>query len=286
MPPRFPDNASQDYARVAAAIEFLEANAGAQPALEAVAAHLGLSAPHAQRVFQRWAGISPKRLLQLLTLDHARELLARGTPVLETALEAGLSGPGRLHELFVTLEAMSPGEYRLGGAGLAIRAGFAASPFGRVFLAATARGVCGLGFCDPEDDAAVEADLRRRWPRAAWTRDDAASAALARRIFAGEGARGPLAVLVRGTNFQVQVWRALLAIPEGAATSYAAVAARAGRPAAVRAAAGAVGDNPVAWLIPCHRVLRTGGAPGGYRWGLARKRAMLAWEAARHAPPP
>jgi AraC family transcriptional regulator, regulatory protein of adaptative response / methylated-DNA-[protein]-cysteine methyltransferase len=281
---------ASDYARIAAAIRYLQERATDQPRLEDVAAHVGLSPFHLQRVFQRWAGISPKRLLQLLTVEHAKTLLGAAAPVLEASLAAGLSGPGRLHDLFVVLEAATPGEYKSGGAGLVIRHGWHDTPFGRALIAVTERGVCGLAFADEDGcgAAATLADLRARWPRAIWIDDTRATSPVVRRLFGcvshpttGTPAPAPLAVLVRGTNFQVQVWRALLRIPEGSVTTYEAVAAAVGRPAAVRAAAGAVGDNPVAWLIPCHRVLRKSGALGGYHWGLERKQALLAWEAAQ-----
>ena len=267
-----------DYTRIAAAIRFLEEPRDAAPSLDEVARHVGLSSFHLQRLFQRWAGISPKRFAQFLALSRAKSLLAASTPVLETAHAVGLSGPGRLHDLFVTLEAVTPGEYRLGGAGVEIRFGRCASPFGCALLAATPRGVCGLAFCDDDQEREAVEELRGHWPRATWTRDDRAIAPLAARIFGGVRAREPLAVVVRGTNFQVQVWEALLRLPPASVTSYEAIATAAGRPAAIRAAAGAVGDNPIAWLIPCHRVLRKSGALGGYRWGLDRKRTMLAWE--------
>lgn len=278
---------TSDYARIAAAIRYLQQNTLAQPRLEDVAASVGLSPFHLQRLFQRWAGISPKRLLQLLTLEQAKAMLAAARPVLETALAAGLSGPGRLHDLFVELEAATPGEFKSGGEGLSIEYGWHETPFGRALFAVTERGLCGLAFSDGESsDALIFADVRSRWPRAAWKPEPRATAPVARRLAAFARSRGgagsaPFAVLVRGTNFQVQVWRALLRVPEGSVTSYEALAAAVGRPSAVRAAAGAVADNPVAWLIPCHRVLRKSGALGGYHWGTERKGALLAWEAAR-----
>ncbi len=272
-----------DYHRVAAAIRFLEVEHETPPSLDDLARHLELSPFHLQRLFQRWAGISPKRFLQALAIRRAKPLLANNTPVLDTAFAVGLSGPGRLHDLFVTLEAVTPGEFRSAGAGLNITFGAGASPFGQAVIATTARGVCGLAFCDREDEDPTIDDLRRRWPGAAWHRDDHAIADLANRIFGEPANRQPLAVLVRGTNFQVRVWEALLQVPEGATTSYTAVAAAIGRPAAIRAAASAIGDNPVAWLIPCHRVLRQSGDLGGYHWGLERKRVMLTFEAARAA---
>lgn len=274
---------ADDYRRVAKAIRFLEGDHEAPPSLEDLARHLQLSAFHLQRMFQRWAGISPKRFLQAQAVARAKPLLAGATPVLETAHAVGLSGPGRLHDLFVTLEAVTPGEYRLGGADVEIAWGTCDSPFGPAVIAVTARGVCGLAFCGPEPEAVVARELRGHWPRATWRRNDAAITRVAHQVFRRTRANAPLAVVVRGTNFQVRVWEALLRLPEGTTTSYAHIADAAGRPAAVRAAASAIGDNPVAWLIPCHRVLRQTGALGGYRWGLERKQVMLAYEAARVA---
>lgn len=270
--------ASHDYERVAAAIRFLRDHHLDQPALAEVAGHLGLSPAHLQRVFQRWAGISPKRFLQSLTVEHARRLLDAAAPVLEASLASGLSGPGRLHDHFVSLIAVSPGEYREAGAGLEIRFGFHDSPFGRVALALTDRGVCGLTFAESGREEEALSDARACWHRARWVKDDAAVATVMRTIFVPESRQKPLALLVRGTNFQYQVWNALLRIPAGRVTTYSEVAQAAGNPRAVRAAASAVGDNPVAWLIPCHRVIRKTGELGGYRWGLERKAAMLAWE--------
>lgn len=276
---------AHDYRRVAEAIQFLGEDYETPPSLDDLARHLRLSGFHLQRLFQRWAGISPKRFLQAQAVARAKPLLAGATPVLETAHAVGLSGPGRLHDLFVTLEAVTPGEYRLGGAGVEIRWGVCGSPFGPAVIAVTARGVCGLAFCGPQTEVEATQELRGHWPRASWHRDDAEIADVARRIFGRASALSPLAVVVRGTNFQVRVWEALLRLPEGATTSYATIANAAGRPTAVRAAASAIGDNPVAWLIPCHRVLRQTGALGGYRWGLERKQVMLAYEAARVVKP-
>lgn len=273
---------------VTRALGYLVDHADEQPGLADLADHVGLSPGHLQRMFQRRVGVSPKRFLQLMTVEHAKSLLDRTADVLQTSLAVGLSGPSRLHDHFVALEAVTPGQWKTRGAGLEIRHGVAHSPFGAVFLAATERGVCGLAFPrSAEERVAVEAAHRRRWSGAERVEDPKGAEALAARIFgeaAGRGAppREPLAVLVRGTNFQVQVWRALLEIPPGALSSYGDVAARlgAGRGAA-RAVGQAVGANPVAWLIPCHRVVRAAGGLGGYRWGLGRKRAMIAWESAR-----
>jgi AraC family transcriptional regulator, regulatory protein of adaptative response / methylated-DNA-[protein]-cysteine methyltransferase len=269
-----------DYERVAAAIRYIEDRRGAQPSLEEVAAAVGLSPRHLHRLFRRWAGITPKRFLQLLTLEAAKRRLDASRSVLDAAWGAGLSGPGRLHDLFVAVDAVTPGEYRRRGAGVGIDFGVAPTPFGAALLGRTARGVCHLSFLDdplPGEDPV--ATIAEEWPAAELRRDEGVAAALATAIFGGE--RPPLHV--SGTNFQVQVWQALLAIPEGRVVSYQELAAGVGRPRATRAVASAVARNRVAWLIPCHRVIRKMGETGGYRWGRHRKRAMLAWEAARGA---
>ncbi len=272
---------SADYPRIETAIRYLAAHVDEQPTLSTVAAEVGLSPFHLQRVFKRWAGISPKRLLQLLTVEHAKELLDESASVLDTTYEVGLTSPARLHDHFVALEAMTPGEYKSGGADLEIRYGFHDSPFGAMLLAATGRGICRLTFPAGDEASAEVAGLATNWPRARLSEDPASTRPLARRIF-DRAARGePLRLLVHGTNFQIAVWRALLSIPEGEVTTYSRIAAAIGRPRAVRAVGNAVGANPIAYLIPCHRVLRQVGALGGYRWGAARKQALLAWESAR-----
>jgi AraC family transcriptional regulator of adaptative response/methylated-DNA-[protein]-cysteine methyltransferase len=270
-----------DYERIRKAIEFIDAHAHEQPSLERIAAHAGLSPFHFQRLFRRWAGTSPKRFLEYLTTVRARRLLEGSASVLDAALEVGLSGPGRLHDHFVTLEAVTPGEVRSRGAALAIRYGVHPGPFGETLIAATERGICFLAFVEAADREAEMDDFCRRWPGARLIHDQAATERLARRIFARGPSDPPLPLCVRGTNFQVNVWRALLRIPPGTVASYQAVAQAAGRPGAIRAAANAVAANPVAFLIPCHRVLRSTGDIGGYRWGPERKRVILAWEAAR-----
>jgi AraC family transcriptional regulator of adaptative response/methylated-DNA-[protein]-cysteine methyltransferase len=283
--------AAADYARVERAIAFLARNADRRPPLAEVARAAGLSPAHFQRLFTRWAGISPKRFLQFLAKEHALDLLRRPSSVLDAAFAAGLSGPGRLHDLLVTAEAVTPGEAASGGRGIGIAWGFAPTPFGECLVGATTRGVCHLAFVGSGGRAAALADLRRRWPRAALCEDAALAERTAARAFArarsaggaaGGAAGGRLPALhLAGTNFQLKVWEALLRIPPGAATTYAEVARRIGRPGAARAVAGAVAANPVAWLIPCHRVLRSYGGLGGYRWGVERKQAMLGWEAVR-----
>ncbi len=285
--------ASADYVLVAQAIAYVTEHAAAQPALAEIAAGLGVSPFHLQRVFTRWAGVSPKRFLQYLTLEHAKRLLDESRPVLEAAFEAGLSGPGRLHDLFVTVEAVTPGEYRARGAGLEIAYGRHTTPFGDCLLAVTERGICALSFLDDYQDGeehgwdAALAALAAAWPQATLHEQPDRTQSLAARIFApqpldrpGEADR-PLALLLKGTNFQLKVWEALLRIPPGSAATYAEVAQALGAPSAARAVGGAVGANAIAYLIPCHRVIRSSGAANGYRWGETRKRAMLGWEAAR-----
>ena len=279
MKPSVP--AHPDYTRIACAINYLQAHANDQPDLARVARHVGLSENHFQRLFTRWAGVSPKRFLQCMTLEDARRRLIETRNTLDLAAAVGLSGSGRLHDLFVTLDAMSPGEARLGGAGLDIRYGIHDTRFGPALIAATARGVCAVHFVD-DQDAAPE-HLRTAWPNARVLRDPSATAAIARRMFAplARDTGQPLAVLVKGTNFQIQVWRALLALPAGAVTTYGDLAGALQMPDAARAVGAAVGANALAWLIPCHRVIRATGALSGYRWGVERKAAMLAWEAAQ-----
>jgi AraC family transcriptional regulator of adaptative response/methylated-DNA-[protein]-cysteine methyltransferase len=272
-----------DYDRIASAIDFIVENADQQPELADVARHARLSPYHFQRVFRRWAGVSPKRFLQVITVERAKLLLARGRTSLLDASEAlGLSSSSRLHEHFVSLEAMTPDQYRQHGAGLTIRYGESDSLFGQVFVATTGRGVCALSFLDHDTVDAALARLVRRWPGAGLVPDPDQARVLARQSFAAgtQDAPEPLSLAVIGTNLQVAVWRALLRIPPAAFVSYGDLARAVGRPTAVRAVASAVGANPCAFVIPCHRVIRGSGAIGGYRWGLTRKHAMNAWEAA------
>ena len=271
-----------DYERVERAIRYLEENYRRQPGLKDLARGAGLSEFHFQRLFRRWAGISPKRFLQYLTADHAaRRLRATGSS-LEAAYEAGLSGGGRLHDLFVNLHAVTPGELKRAGAGLTIQYGFHPSPFGECLIGVTARGVCHLGFVPPAGQHAALAELTAEWPQAQFEQTPHATAPLARRLFARvNGDSSSIDLHVRGTNFQIKIWEALLRIPAGRVVSYEDIARRIRAPRAARAVANAVAHNPVAWLIPCHRVIRKSGALGGYRWGETRKQALLAWEAAR-----
>ena len=280
---RMTQTSTNDYARIEQAIHFLANRVAEQPTLADVSAEVGLSPHHLQRVFKRWAGVSPKRLLQLLTVEHAKELLDRSASVLDATYELGLTSPARLHDHFVALEAVTPGEYKERGKDLVIRYGFHVSPFGRMFLAATDRGVCRISFPSEQETSDEVKRLRSLWSRGRVMEDHQATASLAERVFeAGESRNGePLRLVVRGTNFQTAVWRALLEIPRGRVATYSEIAQRVDRPRAVRAVGNAVGANQVAFLIPCHRVIRQLGGLGGYRWGTARKQALLAWESAR-----
>jgi AraC family transcriptional regulator, regulatory protein of adaptative response / methylated-DNA-[protein]-cysteine methyltransferase len=271
-----------DYDRIAKAIDYIVANADAQPNLADIAAQVAISPFHFQRLFARWTGLTPKRFLQVITVERAKRLLTETKlPLLDTSETLGLSSTSRLQDHFVTLEAVTPGEFKRAGRGLAIRHGVAESPFGRTFVATTARGICALAFIDNGSQDAEAADLARNWPSAELVADDASARHTIARVFERRVDGGaPLSVLVHGTNFQIAVWRALLAIPEGCFVSYGDIAAALGRPGAVRAVGSAVGANPCGYLIPCHRVIRSNGELGGYRWGLTRKRAINAWEAA------
>lgn len=274
------DAPMHDYERIARVIRYLDAHHGEQPGLAALAAHAGLSPFHFHRLFSTWAAVTPKDFLQCLTVAHAKARLRRGDSVLAAALGAGLSGPGRLHDLCVTLEAASPGEVKSGGAGWTLTAGFADSPFGTCLIAEGPRGICHLGFVTAADGAAEWAELQAAWPQAHLYRDDAQAARLAARIFTHNDAptQQPLRAFVRGTAFQVRVWRALLRLPPGTLVSYGQLAVALDAPAAARAVGTAIGRNPLAYLVPCHRVIRETGVVGDYRWGRERKRAMLAWE--------
>jgi AraC family transcriptional regulator of adaptative response/methylated-DNA-[protein]-cysteine methyltransferase len=266
-----------DMKRMADAVAYLTGRYQAQPSLDEAAAAAGLSPFHFQRLFTAYVGVSPKAFVGHLTLAHAKRDLARGASVLAAALEAGLSGPSRLHDLCLKIEAMTPGEYAKAGAGLRIDYGFAFTPFGLGIIAATDKGVCGLGFGD--DEEAMAADIRARWPKAYYRRNDGRAADLIGQIFAPE-MRATVSLHLMGTPFQIKVWQALLAIPSGQFSTYGAVAESLHSPKACRAVGAAVGRNPISWLIPCHRVLGASGALTGYHWGMERKRAMLAVEAA------
>jgi len=261
------------YQVVRRALEVID-DSGPGLSLEDLAARTGLSPAHLQRVFSRWAGVSPKRYQQFLALDHARQLLRERFTTLDVAHSVGLSGSGRLHDLFVTWEAMSPGSYAQSGAGLEIRWGWFDSPFGPALVMGTERGICGIGFAAETGTEATMADLRGRWPNAQFVEAPEALRAEAERAFGGGDARLHLI----GAPFQIKVWEALLQIPSGHVTTYSEIAQAIGSPKASRAVGSAVGRNPVSWLIPCHRALRKSGGLGGYHWGLPVKRAMLAWE--------
>jgi AraC family transcriptional regulator, regulatory protein of adaptative response / methylated-DNA-[protein]-cysteine methyltransferase len=289
-PDRLPDlapltHAAADYDIVRRAIAYLSEHWRAQPEIDAIAAAAGVSASDLHHLFRRWAGITPKAFLQAITLDHARRLLRDSASVLDASFEVGLSGPGRLHDLFVTHEAMSPGEWKTGGAGLTISYGFHASPFGCALVMATERGLAGLAFADPGEEQAALADMRGRWPQASYVEDTARTAPLARRIFDSKLWRSdrPLRVVLIGTDFEVRVWETLLRIPMGRATTYSDIAKKVRAPKAARAVGAAVGKNPISFVVPCHRVLGKSGDITGYHWGLTRKRAMLGWEAGRTA---
>ena len=276
--------AALDYARVERAIEFIAAHATRQPSLDEIAAHVHLSPFHFNRLFTRWAGTSPQRFLRFLTKEHARQVLASSGSLPEATYQTGLSGPSRLHDLFVTYEAMTPAEYRAQAAGLMIHYGFHPTPFGECLLSLTSRGICGLTFQPAAERAAALAQLRAHWPLAELLPDDAQTAAVAAQLFMPEASK-PLPLLLKGTNFQIKVWEALLRIPAGAMTSYRDIAAAIGQPGASQAVGGAIGANAIGYLIPCHRVIQQHGGPGGYRWGTARKQALLGWEAAQTAVP-
>jgi len=265
------------YDLMAAAIRYIDERQDAHPSLEDVAGAIGLSPAHFQRVFSQWVGVSPKRYLQHLTLARAKALLGREANVLDTAYACGLSGPSRLHDLFLRWEAMTPGAYARRGEGLTIAHGWFDSPFGEVLAMGTGQGLCGMAFAAEQGREAALADLSARWPAARFREDAAALGPWVRAAFGG----GEVPLQLVGAPFQIKVWEALMAIPPGEVTSYSEIARRIGRPKAVRAVGTAVGRNPLAWLIPCHRVLRRDGALGGYHWGLPVKRAMLAWESAR-----
>ncbi len=283
---------ARDYQRIEAAIHWIRTHFEHQPSVAEMAAAVHLSPYHFSRLFSRWAGVSPNQFLRSVTLDAAKQHLRSAPNLIDTALDLGLSGSGRLHDLFVDLEAMSPGEYRRGGDGLSVRWGVADSPFGSCMVASTRRGVCALEFIDPilGPDAAADVPAadrpperwQKRWPRARFEYDCAAAGEWMNRIFA-RSSQQPIRLHIAGSNFQFQVWRALLRVPPGTTVSYGSLARVIDKPGAARAVGQAVGSNPVAWLIPCHRVLRGDGGLGGYRWGPRRKAAMLALESSRES---
>ncbi|MGB3295101.1 MAG: methylated-DNA--[protein]-cysteine S-methyltransferase [Phormidesmis sp.] len=272
---------SENYDRIARAIAFMRQHHLAQPDLAAVAHHVALSEHYFQRMFTEWAGISPKRFLQYLTVEYAKSKIVQTKSLLDLTSDIGLSSPGRLHDLFVTLEAMSPGEFKAGGAGLEIRYGVHPTPFGDALIATTERGICNLHFLEMAEGQPAEQLFRDLWPKAEIISDRQTTRPLCETIFGAftGSSRKPLTLMVKGTNFQIQVWRALLRVPAGEITTYRTIAEMIARPTAARAVGNAVGSNPVGYLIPCHRVIKESGELGGYRWGWVRKSAILGWEA-------
>jgi AraC family transcriptional regulator, regulatory protein of adaptative response / methylated-DNA-[protein]-cysteine methyltransferase len=268
---------SRDFARIARAIGYIETRFREQPKLADIASHAGLSEFHFNRLFRRWAGVTPKQYLAFVTGSAAKNALLTQPSVLDAAYSVGLSGPGRLHDLIVTLDAMTPGELKLQGRGTAIRYGFSDTPFGKALLATTARGICHLSFVEAGKEKSALRELQAQWPDATLEQDDLGAAKIARQIWAGEG-ESAVKVSVSGTNFQLKVWQALVDLGGQARTTYTAVADAIGTRTGTRAVGNAVGANPVGWLIPCHTVLRKDGSLGGYHWGTDRKRAMLAWK--------
>jgi len=281
VPPAAPD----DYDVVRRALRFMTEHWRTQPEIEAIAHAAGVTPDELYHLFRRWAGLTPKAFLQALTIDHARALLRDSASVLDAAYEVGLSGPGRLHDLFVAHEAMSPGEWKTGGEGLTVHFGFHPSPFGKAIVVATERGLAGLGFADPGEEKSALEDMQRRWPRANFVEDAARTTPLARRIFDSTlwCKDQPLRVVMIGTDFEVRVWETLLGIPMGRASTYSDIAKKLGKPKGARAVGAAVGKNPISFVVPCHRVLGKSGDITGYHWGLTRKRAMLGWEAGQTA---
>jgi AraC family transcriptional regulator of adaptative response/methylated-DNA-[protein]-cysteine methyltransferase len=285
------NNPVSDYARIERAIRFLDEHRAEQPSLGLVARHAGLSESHFQRLFTRWAGISPKRFVQHQTAEVLKSLLRQDRSVLDAAYEAGLSGPSRAHDLILNADAVTPGDVARAGEGLTVAYGFHPSPFGECLVATTKHGICHIAFTDPISRRDAIDRLRHDWPRATIVADQRGTATAAARAFPspGESPTPGLSIHVKGTNFQLKVWRALLALPDGSVTTYGALASAIGEPDASRAVGNAVGKNPISWLIPCHRVLRSTGALGGYAWGPDRKRVMLVLERAQasqlHEPP-
>ena len=276
-------NSPEDYDRIRKAVAYITRKAQHQPSLEDIAGHVGLSVSHFHHLFRRWAGITPKDFLAAVTLDRARDLLRDSASILDATYELGLSGPARLHDLFVTHEAMTPGAFKTGGAGLAISYGFDPSPFGTALVMVAPLGLAGVAFADPGEEAVALADMRKRWPNAELREDSMVTAPYAGRIFDPSRwqADRPLNVVMIGTDFEVRVWRTLLKIPMGKATTYGDIASHVGNPKASRAVGAAVGKNPLSFVVPCHRVIGRSGELTGYHWGLTRKQAMLGWEGGR-----
>jgi AraC family transcriptional regulator, regulatory protein of adaptative response / methylated-DNA-[protein]-cysteine methyltransferase len=270
-----------DYDRVEKTIRYLEKHFQEQPSLGEIAHSIHLSPFHFHRLFQKWAGVSPKQFVQYLTASHAKERLLESRSVLEASYDAGLSGPGRLHDLMVLVEAMTPGEVKARGKGIKIEWGVHSTPFGESLLAITARGICGLSFLENGNTNAVLTKFKKEWSQALWVENRASTSIVMRQIFGTESQKEDIKILLRGTEFQIKVWEALLNIPAGFVQSYQDVAKTIQKPSASRAVGTAVGQNSVAYLIPCHRVIRETGVLGDYRWGSSRKKAMLGWEEAK-----
>ena len=272
---------THDYDLVKHTLAFISENWRDQPSLDTLADQAGLSPTHLQRLFTRWAGLSPKAFLQAVTLDHARGLLRDSASILDASYELGLSGPGRLHDLFVTHEGMSPGIYKAHGRGLNIQLGFHDCPFGRALILITSEGLAGLAFADHGKEKSALADMTARWPEATYVENQQATAAYAKRIFESERWKPdqPLKIVFIGSDFEIRVWETILRIPFGKASTYSDIACHIGKPKAARAVGSAVGKNPISFVVPCHRVLEKSGGLGGYHWGLTRKRAILGWEA-------
>ena len=274
----------KDYTYVRKALEYLSNNWRDHPSLEDISNHVGLSASHFQRLFTRWAGLSPKEFLQAITLDHARAMLRGSASLLEISDVLGLSGPARLHDLFVNYEAMTPGEYKRLGSGLEIRYGFHECPFGIALIMVTDRGICGLGFCDEtSQQSTLLDDMKNRWPEATYTASQEATGPVLNKIFSPSyGATGnPIKIILIGSDFEIKVWETLLKVPAGRAITYSDLAEHIGNPGAHRAIGSAVGRNPISFVVPCHRVLRKDATLGGYHWGLTRKQAIIGWEAGK-----
>jgi AraC family transcriptional regulator of adaptative response/methylated-DNA-[protein]-cysteine methyltransferase len=275
------ETSARDYELVRRNLDYLRENWKDQPGLDILAERNGMSAAHLQRLFMRWAGLSPKAFIQALTIDHARKLLLDSVSVLDTAYEVGLSGPSRLHDLFVTHEGMPPGVYKARGRGLVIHYGFHPCPFGKALIMLTEYGICGLAFADEGQEPETLSDMKRRWPEADYVEDAAATAQVVSRIFDPSQWRAeqPLRIVFIGSQFETRVWQTLLHVPLGRATTYSEIAGHLGNGRAARAVGAAVGKNPISFVVPCHRVLGKSGGLCGYHWGLTRKQAILGWEA-------
>ncbi len=268
-----------DYERIAEAIDYITSHVNEQPSLDDVAEQLNLSPYHFQRLFTRWAGISPKRFLQTLTVNHAKALLKDSMSLMEASNELGLSSTARLHDHFVNLEAITPGEYKSSGEDLKISYGVHQTKFGKVFIAVTERGICQLSFMDDDNESIFKAELEQCWTSASIKVSKKITKPYINSIFSNDKNQLPISLYVKGTNFQINVWKALLNVPYGKLTTYGQLANLIGNPKASRAVGSAVGANPVSFLIPCHRVIRSTGVIGEYRWGSVRKRSILSWEA-------